>query len=373
MKSEDVFKRRLKPLASLAEQMGVALFAVGGSVRDGLLGSRVRDVDLLVEQDGRGLAAAAVKKFGGSFEAFDRFGTLRLTLGNGSRIDIARARTETYAKPAQLPRVRSSTLEHDLRRRDFTINAMARPLTSEGWGALIDPFGGAADLKARRLRFLHDQSFADDPTRIFRAARYAGRMNLKLEKETLSRLRAAVSCGIPLLLSRERIRQELMRILEEKDPNDAMKRLKMWNMLPVFHKNFRWPPAAAAAPDSGARLGLVALAMPDGAGEDFLSSLPLARDVRGPLVSAIKLAREKRSPCADMPAVVRQVLKFRFPNAPASAFEKRFINGDDLTRFGLPAGKEYALWLNRAARRQWRGVHRTRSEALAWLKKSLKK
>jgi len=112
VKSEDVFKSWLKPLASLAEQMGVALFAVGGSVRDGLLGSRVRDVDLVVERDGRGLAAAAVKKFGGSFEAFDRFGTLRLTLGNGSRIDIARAPKRTRNRrnsPASVPR-RSNTI-----------------------------------------------------------------------------------------------------------------------------------------------------------------------------------------------------------------------------------------------------------------------
>jgi len=366
------FRRRLRPLVRQAAVSGVPLYAVGGCVRDGLRGARVRDIDLVVESDARPLARACARRTGGSCDVFDRFGTVRLLLPGGYRVDIARARTETYAAPAQLPVVKPATLAEDLKRRDFTVNAMARPLTEDGTGRLIDPFGGAADLRARRLRILHAGSFRDDPTRIFRAARYAGRLGLTVEPATRRRLAAAVGQGLLRRLSRERVRQELVRILEERTPGPAMRRLRAWNALSVLHPRFRWPRKAQVAMPAHVRLGLCACALSHADGRAFLRSLPLARAVRSALARAVDLRYARQTPREKPPPLTLAVLRAQFPDRPAAAFGPLLLTGADLRRAGLAPGKQYARWLERAARRQWRGADRRRSEARAWLKKSLK-
>ncbi len=366
------YRKYLRPLARLAAESATTLYAVGGCVRDGLRGAEVHDIDLVVESDARRLARACVRRFGATYEVFDRFGTVRLILKGGFRVDIARARTETYAKPAQLPVVRPASLTADLRRRDFTINAMARPLTERGIGALIDPFGGAADLCARRVRILHPASFRDDPTRIFRAARYAGRLAFNVERETLERLKSAVERGLPRRLSRERVRQELVRALAEKDADAAMRRLRRWKVFPVLHPRFRWPKSAHAPLDAHVRVGLCACAMGE-AGREFLSSLPFSRVVRAALTESVKVSRARRTPRGALDRLAFRVLRAHFPQMRAAAFGPLYLDGNDLRRAGLSPGKEFAFWLERAARHQWRGVHIRRSEALAWLKKSLAK
>ncbi|MFH2204247.1 MAG: hypothetical protein ABIJ96_14100 [Elusimicrobiota bacterium] len=366
------FRRCLRPLAQLAAARGITLYAVGGCVRDGLRGAPVRDIDLVVENDARALARACVRRAGGSCEIFDRFGTVRLLLKGGYRVDIARARTEVYPAPAQLPVVRPASLAEDLRRRDFTVNAMARSLTERGAGQLIDPYGGASDLRARRLRTLHPASFRDDPTRIFRAARYAGRLGFAIERGTCERLAAAVHQGLPRRLSRERVRQELVRILEERAPAPAMRRLRVWNMLPVLHPRFRWPRKAQAPASAHVRLGLCACALSRQDGREFLRSLPLARAVQAALALAVDLRHARRTPREAPPPLALGVLRAQFPDLPASAFGPLFVGGADLRRAGLAPGEAYARWLERAARRQWRGADRRRFEARAWLKESLK-
>ncbi len=365
------FSRYLRPLARLAGERGIALYAVGGCVRDGLLRTVCRDIDLVVEADALPLARAAVKRWGGSFTVFDRFGTVRLILKGEFRIDIARARTETYPRPAALPIVNPATISEDLKRRDFAINAMARKVTASGMGPLIDPFGGVQDLKARRLRILHPMSFQDDPTRIFRAARYAGRLAFSLDTGTVQRLRAAVRKGLPSKLSRERVRQELVRILEEKDPGSAMRRLRSWKLFPVFHPRFRWAKKAEGARDALVRLGICAAEMGGEDGVEFIKSLTLPRANSAALQKALRIREERRSPREESPRLTLRVLRSCLPEKPSSAFQSLFVSGADLKRLGLAPGKDYALWLDRAARHQWRGVHRRRSEALAWLKSSL--
>jgi tRNA nucleotidyltransferase (CCA-adding enzyme) len=177
-----------------------SVYLVGGAVRELLLGRGCVDIDLVVEGD----AAALAERLGAEVTSHERFGTAKVEL-DGHVVDIARTRSESYPRPGALPVVEpAADLETDLARRDFTINAMALPLTGEP--RLIDPFGGEADLASKRLRVLHQNSFVDDPTRAIRAARYAARLGLVLEEGTERLL---------LRLAGERTAPEAYRLLAE--------------------------------------------------------------------------------------------------------------------------------------------------------------
>lgn len=366
-------KSHLGRLARASEESRTPLYLVGGCVRDGVLNGAIKsvekDVDLVVEADARRLAETCVRRWGGSFEVFDRFGTVRVRLGSGFRVDIARARTETYPRPGALPVVRPATLALDLGRRDFSINAMAVRLTSKGAGPLIDFHGGAADLKARLVRVLHKESFSDDPTRLYRAARYAGRLGFHLDPGTRALAEAAVRARLPARLSRERFRQELIRILEEKNPLPALKLLKAWGLEGFIFPKFRWPIRVGRKADANHRLGLCALSMPGRSGFDFLDSLPLGHAVGQALRTALKLRDEKASPKKPLPELTRAVLEAHFSRLPKKALQPLLITGADLMKLGLNPGSEFSRILDRAAREQWRGALRTRAEALRRLKR----
>ncbi|HEU4430272.1 MAG TPA: poly(A) polymerase, partial [Myxococcota bacterium] len=194
-------RARVQRLASAARERGLALYLVGGPVRDLVLGRPLRDADLTVAAPNDGVPGAATETLaraaalaGDRVIAHGRFGTVRIELAEGGAIDLATLRSETYAAPGALPSVAAGTLEQDLRRRDFTLNALALPLTAApgAASALIDPGGGIADLAAGELRVFHAASFRDDPTRAFRAARFAARFGFTLARESRSALRSAL-------------------------------------------------------------------------------------------------------------------------------------------------------------------------------------
>ncbi|MGA8333808.1 MAG: hypothetical protein WB761_03625, partial [Solirubrobacteraceae bacterium] len=169
-----------------------AAYLVGGAVRDLLLGGTPFDLDLVVDGDTAPLAAA----LGGEVREHDRFGTATVVL-DGFTYDIARARRETYDHPGALPDVEPAPLAEDLRRRDFTVNAIAIPLAGERAGELTAVPGALEDLEARRLRGLHDGSFIDDPTRLFRLVRYASRLGFEIEPHTRALAEGAIAAGAP--------------------------------------------------------------------------------------------------------------------------------------------------------------------------------
>jgi tRNA nucleotidyltransferase (CCA-adding enzyme) len=204
-------------LVSVAERNGLSLYLVGGPVRDVLLGQPPDDLDLVVEGDAPALAREAAKEVGGQVLAHSRFGTATVKLGD-IRLDLATARTETYARPGALPQVRAGTLQQDLIRRDFTINAMAVPLSGTDKGRLVDPFGGQQDLRDGLVRVLHDRSFVDDPTRILRGIRYEQRLGSRFEEGTLRLLHEALDRRCLSTVTGDRLRHELQRMLEEPGP-----------------------------------------------------------------------------------------------------------------------------------------------------------
>jgi tRNA nucleotidyltransferase (CCA-adding enzyme) len=208
-------------LAQLRNLGGDPVYLVGGAVRDLLLGRGRADIDLVVEGD----AAALAERLGVKVAAHERFGTAKVEL-NGHEVDIASARSESYPHPGALPVVEpSAELADDLRRRDFTINAMAIPL--QGELRLIDPHGGQADLAVRRLRVLHDGSFVDDPTRAIRAARYAARFGFELEQHTAELLHEA-DLGT---VSADRREAELLRLAGEAEAAEGFALLARWGLL----------------------------------------------------------------------------------------------------------------------------------------------
>ena len=144
---------------------------------------------------GRRSPQALARELGGRAQPHDAFGTAVVEYGDGEHVDVVTARRERYDAPAVLPTVEPSTIQDDLFRRDFAINAMAVELTGEAAGRLVDPFEGRRDLDAKTIRVLHDGSFVDDPTRIFRALRYASRYGFELDEHTAQLAREAIESG----------------------------------------------------------------------------------------------------------------------------------------------------------------------------------
>jgi len=201
------------------------VYLVGGTVRDILLGEPNFDVDIAVEGDAIALARAIAGVLGGRVRAHDKFGTAVVLYGDGERVDVVTARTEFYDAPAALPTVEHASIREDLFRRDFTINAMAASLQAEDFGRLVDPFGGRRDLEAKRVRVLHNLSFIDDPTRIFRAVRYENRYRFAMDDHTLGLARACIELGLVGDLSSARLRDELVALLDEEHAGRSILRL----------------------------------------------------------------------------------------------------------------------------------------------------
>ena len=223
---------------ALAGNRNLPLYLVGGIVRDLLLGqiNDICDLDLVVEGDAVRLAGEFAEKVGGRLMAHLIFNTAKIELGKWT-IDIAMARTETYAKPGALPVVTAGTLKTDLFRRDFTINAMAISLNPDNYGELVDLYGGLKDLNNKSIRILHDKSFTDDATRIWRAIRYEQRLGFEIEPETLSLLKK----NVPLMktVGGYRLRHELELVLKEKEPEKALRRAAELGVLTVLHPSLK--------------------------------------------------------------------------------------------------------------------------------------
>jgi tRNA nucleotidyltransferase (CCA-adding enzyme) len=216
---------RLRPVLDAVSAAGGDVYLVGGTVRDILLGEPGFDVDLAVEADGVRFAEALARELSGRVRSHDAFGTAVVEYGEGERVDVVTARRERYDAPATLPVVEPGSIEDDLARRDFTINAMAAALTGAAAGTLVDPFDGRADLERRTIRVLHEGSFVDDPTRIFRAVRYESRYGFAMDDHTEALAREAIDAGLVERLTPARLRDELVLLLDEPAAPASIRRL----------------------------------------------------------------------------------------------------------------------------------------------------
>lgn len=342
-------------LATIAAATEDPVYLVGGAVRDRLLGHGRADVDVVVVGD----AAALGRALGAPLAEHERFGTAKVEIG-GHEVDIAGARAESYPRPGALPVVRPATeIEADLARRDFTINAMAVPLRGEA--RLIDPHGGRDDLEAGLLRVLHHDSFADDPTRAIRAARYASRFGFHPEAETERLLRAA-DLGT---VSADRRRAELLRLAAEPRAAAGLRLLAGWGLL-------------APAPDGLALGERVAELLET---ELWSGMAPRADAVLaaalGPHGGAAELAAAAPSRPSEAVAAARHrdPVELALARALGAEWLDEYlrewrmvgleIDGEDLIAAGVPQGPAIGRGLAAALRRRLDGEIAGRDEELA--------
>ena len=231
-------KALINNAVAVAEVRQQRLYLVGGVVRDLLLGqiNGICDLDLVVEGNAVGLAGEFAEKSGGRLTAHLMFNTAKIELA-ACTIDIAMARTETYAKPGALPVVTAGTLQTDLFRRDFTVNAMAVSLNRDNYGDLVDLYHGLKALQAKKIRVLHDKSFSDDATRIWRAIRYEQRLGFRIEPETLRWLQRDLT--LLKTVGGYRLRHELELALKEKEPEKALLRADELGVLKEMHPSLK--------------------------------------------------------------------------------------------------------------------------------------
>jgi tRNA nucleotidyltransferase (CCA-adding enzyme) len=226
----------LRTIGEVADIVGFKAYAVGGFVRDLLLKQRNLDLDIVVEGDGIVFAKKLAQQIGGRLRTHERFITAKVILADGFKIDIATARLEYYEYPAALPTVELSSIKLDLYRRDFTINAMALQLNPAQFGTLIDFFNSQNDLKEKSIKVLHNLSFVEDPSRIFRAIRFEKRMDFKIARHTERLILGAVKMDLFDKGNDPRFFSELQQIFSEDTPLPAIRRLAEFNLFP-----FLWP------------------------------------------------------------------------------------------------------------------------------------
>jgi tRNA nucleotidyltransferase (CCA-adding enzyme) len=394
---------RLRPVFDAIAALGdhpEGVFLVGGTVRDILLGEENFDVDIAVEGDAIAFARVLAATLGGRITPHEKFGTAIVLYGDGERVDVVTTRTEFYDAPGALPTVERAGLREDLFRRDFTINAMAVSLKALDFGRLVDPFGGRADLEQRVLRVLHNLSFIDDPTRIFRAIRYEARHDFRLEDHSARLARGCIEMGLVGDLSSARLRDELVALLEEPDAARGIVRLGELGADQAIHPRLRGDGAAAElfararllrdelhVDVPSWRIGLAVLAKEMTSGEvyDLLERLRVRqRDVHriaGAVTVAPRIVERLRAERLD-PAQVVALADLYAPDAPllALAHEDRpelrdyfvrlrdvrlEIGGQDLAALGLPESPRVGEVLAELRRRKLNGELDGRESELA--------
>lgn len=229
----------ISQVAKVSEETRMPAYLVGGCLRDLILKVKNLDLDIVIEGKGIIFAQILAQRLKVDLKTYQRFGTASLIFADGLKVDIATTRQEKYLCSAALPVVSAGSLNDDLKRRDFTINSLAISLALDKPQEIIDPYGGQKDLNLGRICILHDASFEDDPTRIFRAVRFSQRFNFKIDPKTLLLLKEAIASGALESVNPHRIRNELILILKEQDPFGSLKRLGDLGALSIINAKLK--------------------------------------------------------------------------------------------------------------------------------------
>jgi tRNA nucleotidyltransferase (CCA-adding enzyme) len=373
---------------------GERLYLVGGVVRDLLLGQANLDLDLVVEGNAIELAKQLKKINQAKITTHPRFNTAKLQWDRWSA-DLATARAETYDKPGALPSVTPSSIDNDLSRRDFTINAMAIHLNPGDYGKLVDSYGGRNDLKNRIIRVLHEKSFIDDATRIWRGLRYEQRLDFHLERKTLRLLKRDIN--MLDTISRDRIRYEIECILQERYPEKVLRRAEELGVLAKLHPALKGDGWLAEKFDQARRLtspqppeielylALLAYSLTSGEAESLISRLNLPKSLAQTVRDAITLKSKLKlvaipglSPSSiyrfldgySSQALVANSLATESPAASQNIrlFLSRlkhietWLTGEDLIKMGIAQGPQIREVLERLHEARLNGKATTRQD-----------
>jgi tRNA nucleotidyltransferase (CCA-adding enzyme) len=236
----------LRDLGTMGDDLGYRVYAVGGFVRDLLLGEENLDIDITVEGDGIRFAVEFAARHDCRMKSHEKFGTAVILVSDDLKVDVASTRMEYYDSPGVLPTVESSSLKMDLYRRDFTINTLAISLGRAEFGRLVDFFGAQRDLKEKSIRVLHNLSFVEDPTRVFRAIRFEQRLGFHIAVHTENLIRNAVRMDFLDRLGGRRLLAELVNILREKEPLHAVERMASLGLLRYLNPALKFTPEIRA-------------------------------------------------------------------------------------------------------------------------------
>jgi len=332
----------------MANSRGEKLYLVGGVIRDLLMEQANFDLDLVVEGNAIELAQQ-LKLNQGKITTYPRFNTAKLQWNDRS-VDLTTARSETYAKPGALPAVTPGSINDDLSRRDFTINAMAIRLNPGYYGKLVDPHGGRDDLQAKRIRILHEKSFTDDATRIWRALRYEQRLDFHLERRTQTLLQR----DIPMLdtISADRIRYEMECICKEKYPEKVFNRAGELGVLAALHPSLQGDGALKEKFEHARKE-----CSPEPPSFDLYLALlayPLTTEETEQLISRLNLPRLSAKTLKDTIAVKNKMRSLSTPGVSPGAiynllrdFSPAALEANSLVTQSAVAGQAIHLFLNR--------------------------
>jgi tRNA nucleotidyltransferase (CCA-adding enzyme) len=222
----------------LARAQGMNVYLTGGAIRDIISGFPIRDLDFSVQGNALKLRKD-LERSGVTIQGSDDdLKVLFALLPGNVRAEISMARQETYDKPGKPPQITQATISEDLRRRDFTINAMALSLNPGSKGLLLDPFNGSADIEAKVVRILHNYAFLEDPSRLIRATRFSSRFHWQLEERTQARYNAAKENNYIEYVSKSAVGYEIEQIAHEDDPLHILKMLEKEGWLKFLHPHW---------------------------------------------------------------------------------------------------------------------------------------
>ncbi len=238
--------RTVETVQTIARTHGMNVYLTGGAIRDILTGYPIHDLDFTVQGNPLKLQRD-IERAGGIVDLVDEHYHVLHAVLNGVRVEISMARLEHFDKPGKLPQIKPATINEDLRRRDFTSNAMALSLNEGSRGLLLDPFNGAADIEARLLRVLHTYAFLEDPARLIRAIRFSTRFGWELEDRTRARYDNAIEGEYIQYISPRAIGYEIEQIAHEENPLAVMKALEAEGWLKVLLP--RWTVSKADVPE----------------------------------------------------------------------------------------------------------------------------
>ena len=360
------YKLILKAIGLEAERAKVKAWAVGGFARDRFIGKTTKDIDICVEGDTHSLIDFCVKKYGAEAKCFKAFGTARVNLACGLKLDFVRCRAELYPKPAALPKVRPSGLKDDLMRRDFTCNALALSIMPGEFLKEYDLFNSREAISKGYIEVLHDKSFVDDPTRLFRAVRFSARFGWPLGKNTERLFREAVREKRASLLSRQRIINEFVKILREKCSYKALKLADKYGLLDFVFGNLKYGSKIDTLSTFEEKLALLSL-MQGERGADFVSSLLLPKEGTALCFEVLKWREAKAAPAKALSKKAVKILKLYKPAVEPFKLRPLLLKAEDALALGFKGG-EIGSALKKLAKAQYRGKIKNKRAAVSFLK-----